>query len=324
MRRELVARSRERVAEPIALAKARREDLVELEKRPRVVERSDRERRRPIAVRVVRALGGRHRREIARPPRERERRAIERPVELELPLDGRDEEARELRRPVDAEAGDLVAHARVLEPGEHGAAVVRSRMPGDLGERRDRLRREESLEVLPHGGNGDRLVDVDDALDRHQIRHARMRRVQHSQLVELPVVHAVGEEGADVLEPGSAGRERVFDHPLPERLRDHRPPVVEPDLLAQPGAIGVGRLRRDAIDHRVGEGARRLDEADELLAPSLADTRDGLPRDVAVARQVVAAENRQRRAARRTASVEAGGDRLDRRVRLRPASSRPR
>src|SRR5439155_12589116 len=99
----------EGVAEPTALTETGREDRVELEKRARVFERPHRERRRPIAVRVVCALDGRHRREIASPARQRERRTLDRPVELELSLDRRDEEARELRRPVDAEAGDLVA-----------------------------------------------------------------------------------------------------------------------------------------------------------------------------------------------------------------------
>ena len=109
---ELSAYVGEGVAEPAALAEARREDLVELEKGSRIVERSDRERRRPIRVRIVCALGGRHRREVARPARERERCAVDRPVELELALDRRNEERRELRRPVDAETGDLIASRR--------------------------------------------------------------------------------------------------------------------------------------------------------------------------------------------------------------------
>ena len=143
-----------------------------------------------------------------------------------------------------------------------------------------------------------------------------MRRIEHPQLVQLPVVHAVGEESTDVLPRGPARRERVFEHPLTKRLRDHRPPVVEPALVAQEGAIGVGRLRRDAVDHRVREAARRLDPTNEVVAASLADTRYGLARDVSVSRQVVAAEDRQRTTATRTASVEPSGDGLDRRVRL--------
>ena len=129
-------------------------------------------------------------------------------------------------------------------------------------------------------------------------------------------MHAVGEENADVLEPRPSRRERIFEHPLPKGLRDHRPPVVDSEGVVQPGAIGVGRLRRDAVDHRVREGARRLEVANELVAASLGRARDRVPRDLAVARQVVAAEDRQPRAAVCTASVEAGDDGLDRRIRL--------
>ena len=58
-----------------------------------------------------------------------------------------------------------------------------------------------------------------------------MARVQHPQLVELPVVHAVREERADVLPSRSTSGEAVLDHPLPERLADDRPFVVYADLV---------------------------------------------------------------------------------------------
>ena len=41
--------------------------------------------------------------------------------------------------------------------------VVRGRVPWDLSERRDRLLREEALEVSAQSGDSDRLVDVDDS-----------------------------------------------------------------------------------------------------------------------------------------------------------------
>ena len=69
-------------------------------------------------------------------------------------------------------------------------------MAGDRDERGNRFLREEPLQIVPDVGKGDRLVDVDDAGQRHEIRERRMTRVQHPQLVELPVVHAVGEESA--------------------------------------------------------------------------------------------------------------------------------
>ena len=128
-------------------------------------------------------------------------------------------------------------------------------MPGDLRERRDRLLGEELLEVAALRRDRHRLVDVHDTREGHQIRHARVRRIEHAQLVELPVVHVVGEEHADVLEARTPVGEPVFDHPLPERLGDDRPAVVDADLVAEPRPIVVRGLRRDAVDHRVGERA---------------------------------------------------------------------
>ena len=189
-------------------------------------------------------------------------------------------------------------------------------MPGDLRERRDRLGREEPLEVATHCRDRHRLVDVHDALESHQIGHARVRRVQHPQLVELPVVHVVGEENADVLEARTPVGELVFDHPLPERLGDDRPAVVDADLVAKPRAIVVRGLRSDAVDHRVGERACRLDEAGELGTPRLADRRHRPTRHPAVAGQVVAAQDRQRFPTADSTGVEPARDRLDRRVGL--------
>src|SRR5262249_1574955 len=116
--------------------------------------------------------------------------------------------------------------------------------------------------------------------------------------------------------PRAPRREPIFHHPLPKRLCDDRPTIVDPNLVAQPGPVRIGRLRCDAIDHRVREGARSLDETDKLLAPSIADTCYGLARDVAVAWNVVATQDGQWRPARRPASLERGRDRLDRRVRV--------
>src|SRR5262249_9120489 len=135
-------------------------------------------------------------------------------------------------------------------------------------------------------------------------------------LVRLPVVHAIAEENADVLEPGAPCREPIFQHPLPKRLCDDRPTILDPNLVAQPGPVRIGRLRCDAIDHRVREGTRCLNETDKLLAASIEDSSYGLARDIAVAWNVVATQDGQWRSARRTTSLERGRDRLDRRVRL--------
>ena len=97
-----------------------------------------------------------------------------------------------------------------------------------------------------------------------------MGRVQHPQLVELPVVHTVGEEDADVLEPGSAGGERSSTthcrngSPTTGHRRRCRP-------VAKPRSVVIGRLRRDPVDHRVREAARRLDVRTSSSLARLAD-----------------------------------------------------
>ena len=67
------------------------------------------------------------------------------------------------------------------------------------------------------------------------------RRVQHAQLVELPVVHAVGEEHADVLEVRPPGGESVFDHPLAEGLGDDGQPSSIPTSSRSQARSVVGR-----------------------------------------------------------------------------------
>jgi hypothetical protein len=103
-------------------------------------------------------------------------------------------------------------------------------MPGDLAKRRDRLPRQQPFHVSGDFRYGDRLVDVDDAGERRQVGNAGVAGVQHAELVELPVVDAVGEEDADVLPAGPSSCEHVFDYPLAERLAYDRPAVVNASL----------------------------------------------------------------------------------------------
>ena len=69
----------------------------------------------------------------------------------------------------------------------------------------------------------------------------RVAGVEQAQLVELPVVDAVGEQRAGVLERRAPGGELVLEHPLPERLGDDGPAIADPRAVAQPRAVGVGR-----------------------------------------------------------------------------------
>ena len=52
----------------------------------------------------------------------------------------------------------------------------------------------------------------------------------------------------------AAGGESVLDHPLHEVLAEHRPGVLDAELVAGDRALAVGGRRRDAVDHAVREG----------------------------------------------------------------------
>ena len=183
-------------------------------------------------------------------------------------------------------------------------------MARDGDERRNHLIREEPLQIALDAGKGHRLVHVHDVGERHQIRDRRMARVQHPQLVQLPVVHTVGEDDARVLPARSTGGKSVLDHPLPKRLADDRPGVVNADLVAQPLPVTVLGLRCDAIDHRVRERAR-LDVAHQLRSVAFSHGDDRRAGCVTVAGQVVAAQDRQRPAGACPPGLEPGDDRLD-------------
>ena len=127
---------------------------------------------------------------------------------------------------------------------------------------------------------------------------------------------AFAEEGAGIFPPGPPGGEAVLDHPLAVGLTDDRPAVVDADLVPQPGSIDVVGLRRDPVDHRVREGAA-FEEAGEIDAFAFSHRHDCRANDIAVAGQVVAAEDREWPGVREASRFEAGDNRLDRGVAVR-------
>ena len=139
-----------------------------------------------------------------------------------------------------------------------------------------------------------RLVDEPDPLERAEVGHARVPGVEEAQLVQLPVVDPVGDEHAGVLPRRAAGGELVLHDPLAERLRHDRPAVLDAAAGAQPLAVALLRDRRDPVDHRVRERARILDPRGEPVADAGGRGHGGGARGVAVAGQVVAAEDRER------------------------------
>src|SRR5918992_4443801 len=159
---------------------------------------------------------------------------LDRTAALDVPLDRRDQERGELRPAVDAYPRDLVAHADVREPFDYRGRILLPRMPGDLVNGRDRLAVEEALEEHPDGRHCHRLVYVRQAGEGREVRDAGVTRVEHAQLVLLPIVEVIGEQRAGNLPWRPIGREVVLHDPLPERLGDDGPTVDDARAFAQP------------------------------------------------------------------------------------------
>ena len=196
-------------------------------------------------------------------------------------------------------------------------------------------RRIDQCEVVVEVGAGDRRQDRQDLLgldlgeegadqgvghalvdevDVHQARGVGDDRVAAVQDADLHVLERgdVGHElGADLLEGRAAGGETVLDHPLDEVLAEHRPGVLDAELVAGDRPLAVGGRRRDAVDHAVGEGDVVADPAGELGSCASARPRTALRGDDAVVRDVVAGEHGEGRDAGGAAGAQAGEDQAE-------------
>ena len=105
-----------------------------------------------------------------------------------------------------------------------------------------------------------------------------MAGVEQPQLHQLIRFHVGHDLHAGLLQRRAAVGEVVFEHPLRERLAEHGPLVVDAEPAAELGPIGVGRHRRDAVDHAVREadvaghpvGQRRIAQPGERGERALA------------------------------------------------------
>ena len=111
---------------------------------------------------------------------------------------------------------------------------------------------------------------------------------------------------ADLFERRPAVGEVILDHPLLEGLAHDRPGVGDAEGFGDHGSIGIGRLGCDAIHHAV----RKRDVGfDPRRQSFILQTREGNKRgarDLAVALQVVAGHDRERRQARGSPPREPG------------------
>ena len=151
------------------------------------------------------------------------------------------------------------------------------------------------------GGVGHRRVSA----DRPGVGQQRVAAVEQPQLALLERLHVLGQGRAGVVPARPPGREPSAEHPLAERLGDHRGAVRRADGLGHRAQILGRGLGRDAVDHRrdgrdgLGHpgGERRVDE--------LRQVADDAGRDRAVVRQVVAGDERDRPGVRAAPGGEA-------------------
>ena len=127
-----------------------------------------------------------------------------------------------------------------------------------------------------------------DGQDLAGIREDLVPGVEHAKLHRLVVVDPVGERGADAVPVRTPGAEIVLDDPLAEVLVGDGHRVVDAELPCQRELPRAGR-RHDAVDHRVGEGAVRVDPVGEVRVGRPCERNHGPPQHRAVALQVVAA-----------------------------------
>src|SRR5580692_1956911 len=96
----------------------------------------------------------------------------------------------------------------------------------------------------------------------------------------------------------------IFDHPLFEGFRHDWPAVIDLELLFDQGAMLIRSRGSDAIDHAVWKYAVLSQPIPENGIPQLGERRQHLLGDLAVALDVVAGHQRERRKSAGTPSIE--------------------
>ena len=112
--------------------------------------------------------------------------------------------------------------------------------------------------------------------------------IEHAEFHQLVGFDVGNDLDADVLERGASVAEAVFEDPLCERLAHDRPSVLDAEPARQLGAVIIGGLWRDPIDHRVRESDVVADPRCQVRVAKPRETGEGLFGDVPVALNVVA------------------------------------
>lgn len=168
------------------------------------------------------------------------------------------DELRNLAGRVETDTGQLVHDGGVGKALDEGVAILVDVDARDL--RQERL--DLLLHHLPHELAEQRvrhdLVHVLEARQLTGVAQGRVAAVEQAQLVLLELldsVHILDHLDPNLLEGRTAVGELILDDPLREGLRDDGPRVHNAKLLCQCRFVGLRRLRGDAIDHGVREGA---------------------------------------------------------------------
>ena len=128
--------------------------------------------------------------------------------------------------------------------------------------------------------------------------------------IQEPKLHFfVGQDvrchlSADQLPRRSTLDEVVFDYPLFERFRHHRPSIVDFELLFYQGAMLVCGGGSDAIDHAVWKDAVLGQPVPENGISQLGKSRQHLFGDLTVALNVVAGHQSDRRQPANAPAIE--------------------
>ena len=138
-----------------------------------------------------------------------------------------------------------------------------------------------------------------------------MAAVEHAQLHRFKRGHIPDERRAGLIPGRAAAGKAILDHPLGERLGDHRPKIVEAHCIAQALPIVIRRCRNDTVDHCVGTENFVAHEAAEIGRYEFAVAGQQAVQRAAIGGKVVAAQHRKGPRANLAATGDSGGEKAE-------------
>ena len=137
------------------------------------------------------------------------------------------------------------------------------------------------------------LVHIMNVEQARRIGDGGVAAIENADLHMLVGRHVGHELHTDLFQRRAPGGKIVFEHPLLEAFAEHRPGVVDAELVGQQGLLAFRGGRGDAVHHAIGEGDRGLDPLGQFRVDQRGQTGDRIFGDVAIARNIVAAHYRE-------------------------------